>query len=72
MHDHSRPRFYGTYEPAIRPCGSRRCRYIGQCKTHSQQVMTSAINMIRLDDWWAGEPVFRMSWWRFAALEQAA
>ena len=63
----------GTHEQAIRRCGLRRCRYIGQSKAHLQHVLTAAaINVIRLDDWWAGEPVSRTRCSRFAALEQAA
>jgi transposase len=63
----------GTHEQAIRRCGLRRCRYIGQSKAHLQHVLTAAaINVIRLDDWWAGEPVCRTRCSRFATLEQAA
>jgi transposase len=45
----------GTHEQAIRRCGLRRCRYIGQAKAHQQHVLTAAaINIVRLSDWWAG------------------
>ena len=63
----------GTHEQAVRRCGLRRCRYIGQAKAHLQHVLTAAaLNVIRLDDWWAGAPVSRTRCARFAALEQAA
>jgi hypothetical protein len=51
----------------------RRCRYLGQSKAHLHHVLTAAaINVIRLDDWWAGKPVSRTRCSRFAALEEAA
>jgi transposase len=63
----------GTHEQAVRRCGLRRCRYIGQAKAHLQHVLTAAaLNVIRLDDWWAGAPVSRTRCSRFAALEVAA
>jgi transposase len=63
----------GTHEQAILRCRLRRCRYIGQSKAHLQHVLTAAaINVIRLDDWWACEPVSRTRCSRFATLEQAA
>jgi transposase len=63
----------GTHEQAVRRCGLRRCRYIGQAKAHLQHVLTAAaLNIIRLDDWWAGTPVSRTRCSRFAALEVAA
>jgi transposase len=40
----------GTHEQAIRRCGLRQCRYIGQAKTHLQHVLTAtAINLVRLN-----------------------
>jgi hypothetical protein len=63
----------GMHEQAIWRCGLRRCRYIGQSKAYLQHVLTAAaVNVIRLDDWWAGEPVSRTRCSRFATLEQAA
>ena len=63
----------GTHEQAVRRCGLRRCRYIGQAKAHLQHVLTAAaLNVIRLDDWWAESPVSQTCCSRFAALEQAA
>jgi transposase len=50
----------GTHEQAVRRCGLRRCRYIGRAKAHLQHILTAAaLNVIRLDDWWAGAPVSR-------------
>src|SRR5262245_46793698 len=63
----------GTHEQAVRRCGLRRCRYLGQAKAHLQHVLTAAaLNVIRLDDWCAGAPVSRTRCSRFAALEVAA
>jgi transposase len=63
----------GTHEQAVRRCGLRRCRYIGQAKAHLQHVLTAAaLNIIRRDDWWAGAPVSRTRCSRFAAREVAA
>ncbi|MFC5835977.1 IS1182 family transposase, partial [Nonomuraea insulae] len=45
---------------ALRRCGLRRSRYIGQDKTHLQHVITAAaINLIRADAWLAGIPLAR-------------
>jgi len=63
----------GTHEQAIRRCGLRRCRYIGQAKTRLQHVLTAAaVNLVRLDDWWAGKPIAKTRCSHFAALTQAA
>ncbi len=63
----------GTHEQAVRRCGLRRCRYIGQVKAHLQHVLTAvAINLVRLGAWWAGTPVARTRRSRFAALQPAA
>jgi transposase len=62
----------GTHEQAIRRCGLRQCRYIGQAKAHLQHVLTAtAINVIRLGDWWAGKPIAGTRCSRFAALRPA-
>jgi hypothetical protein len=62
-----------THEQAIRRCGFRQCRYIGQAKTHLQQVVTAtAINVVRLSEWWVGTPLARTRRSRFAALQPAA
>src|SRR5205823_623849 len=45
----------GTHEQANRRCGLRRCRYIGEAKAHLQHLLTAAaINVVRLNEWWAG------------------
>ena len=63
----------GTHEQAIRRCGLRQCRYIGEAKAHLQHILTAAaINVVRLSDWWAGTPVARTRCSRFAALQPAA
>ncbi|CAG1771069.1 hypothetical protein BAC3_01530 [uncultured bacterium] len=42
----------GTISQAVRRCGARRNRYIGQAKTNLQQIFTAvAINLIRVDAW---------------------
>jgi transposase len=62
-----------THEQAIRRCGMRRCRYIGQPKTRLQHVLTAtAVNLVRLDDWWSGKPIAKTRCSHFAALAQAA
>lgn len=63
----------GTHEQAIRRCGLRRCRYIGEAKAHLQHVLTAAaLNLVRLSEWWAGTPLARTRCSRFAALQLAA
>ena len=63
----------GTHEQAIRRCGLRRCRYIGEAKAHLQHLLTaSALNLVRLSDWWAGTPLSRTRCSQFAALQPAA
>jgi transposase len=63
----------GTHEQAIRRCGLRRCRYIGEAKAHLQHVLTAAaVNVVRLSEWWAGTPLAWTRCSRFAALQPAA
>jgi transposase len=63
----------GTHEQAIRRCGLRQCRYIGEAKAHIQHLLTAAaINLVRLSEWWAGTPLSRTRCSRFAALQPAA
>src|SRR5215471_18169174 len=46
-----------THEQAIRRCGLRQYRYIGQAKTYLQHVLTAmAINLVRVNDWWTAGP----------------
>jgi transposase len=47
----------GTIAQGTRACDLRRSRYVGQARTHLQHLMTAtAINVIRLLRWLAGEP----------------
>jgi transposase len=63
----------GTHEQAIRRCGLRQCRYIGQAKTRPQHVLTAtAVNLVRLNDWWTARPHAKTRVSHFAALAQAA
>ena len=63
----------GTHEQAIRRCGLRRCRYIGQAKTRLQHILTAtAVNLVRLNDWWAAKPLAKTRCSHFGALAQAA
>jgi hypothetical protein len=63
----------GTHEQAIRRSGLRRCRYIGQTKAYLQHVLTAvAVNLVRLNEWWAGNPIAKTCCSRFGTLAQAA
>jgi transposase len=63
----------GTHEQANRRCGLRRCRYLGEAKAHLQHLLTAtALNVVRLSEWWAGTPLSRTRCSRFAALQPAA
>src|SRR5512147_779879 len=62
-----------THEQAIRRCGLRRSRYIGLAKTHLQHVLiATAINLVRISEWWAGTSRSRTRRSRFAALQFTA
>ena len=62
----------GTHAQAISRCGLRRCRYVGLAKTRLQHVMTAAaINLVRIAEWFAGTPVAKTRFSRFAALQTA-
>jgi hypothetical protein len=53
----SRAGIEGTLSQGVRIFGLRRCRYLGQAKTHLQHVFTAAaINFARLDAWLLGRP----------------
>jgi hypothetical protein len=59
----------GTHAQAIRRCGLRRCRYIGQAKTHLQPVIIAmAINIVRMAAWLEGTPLAHTRPSPFAAL----
>jgi transposase len=47
----------GTISQAVRSCGLRRSRYVGQPKTHLGHVLTAvAVNLQRIDDWLTDTP----------------
>ena len=47
----------GTLSQGVRSFGLRRCRYLGQAKTHLQHVFTAAaMNLTRVDAWLRGQP----------------
>jgi transposase len=59
----------GTQSQAVRRCGVRQCRYIGQAKTRLQHVLTAtALNLVRVAAWLEEKPraITRQS--AFAAL----
>jgi DDE family transposase len=59
----------GTHEQAIRRCGLRRSRDIGQAKIHVQHVITAtAINVVRVAAWLEGTPRAKTRRSAFAAL----
>lgn len=59
----------GTLAQGIRAFGLRRCRYIGQAKTHLQHVITAtAMNIVRLVNWLHGVPFSATRCSHFAAL----
>jgi transposase len=63
----------GTIAQAVRSCGLRRSRYIGQARTHLQHLMTAAaMNLVRLLHWLAGEPKAATPRSAFASLFPAA
>jgi len=61
-----------THEQAVRRCGLRRSRYIGLAKTQLQHLLTAtAINLVRLEEWFAGLSPATTRRSRFAALRYA-
>ena len=59
----------GTHAQAVRRCGARRSRYIGQPRTHLQMVATAtALNVLRVVEWMAGTPTAKTRLPPFAAL----
>jgi transposase len=63
----------GTHEQAIRRCGLRRSRYIGQAKAHLQHALTAvALNIVRVGEWLAGTPLGKTRLSHFAALRVPA
>ncbi|WWR51422.1 transposase [Streptomyces sp. SCSIO 30461] len=48
----------GTIRQATAVTGNRRTRYRGLGKTHLEHVYSAvALNLIRLDAWWSGQPL---------------
>ena len=63
----------GTLSQAIRGSGLRHSRYIGQAKTHLQNLAIAvATNPKRLDDWLNGIPMALTRHSRFTLLFSAA
>jgi transposase len=63
----------GTLSQGVRRFGLRRCRYLGQAKTHLQHVFTAvAMNLDRLDAWLQGRPRAQTRQSRFTALAPTA
>ncbi len=63
----------GTLSQGIRRFGLRRCRYLGQAKTHLQHVLTAAaMNLVRVDAWLRNQPQARTRQSRLATLLTAA
>lgn len=63
----------GTLSQGVRSFGLRRCRYLGQAKTHLQHVCTAAaMNLVRVDAWLRGQPRARTRQSQVAALLAAA
>ena len=62
----------GTISQAVRACGVRRSRYIGQAKTHLGHVLAAgAINLQRIDAWLTDTPRSRTRHSTFARLMAA-
>jgi transposase len=50
----------GTQSQAVRRCGVRRCRYLGEAKTRLQHIATAAaLNILRAANWLQGKPLAR-------------
>jgi transposase len=59
----------GTISQAVRAFGLRRCRYRGLAKTRVQNILiATAVNLTRLDAWFAGKPLGRTRVSHLAAL----
>ena len=63
----------GTLSQGVRRFGLRRCRYLGQAKTHLQHIFTAvAMNLDCLDAWLQGRPRAETRQSRFTALAPTA
>ncbi|MBN2257593.1 MAG: IS1182 family transposase [Anaerolineaceae bacterium] len=78
-HEQSSPAFHADYKPrsgiegslsqAVRSCGLRRSRYVGQAKTHLQNLaIAAALNLSRIARWLSQEPLSFTRRSHFAAL----
>jgi transposase len=62
----------GTISQAVRAFDLRRCRYKGLAKTRVQNILiATAVNLTRLDAWFAGKPLGRTRVSHLAALATA-
>ena len=60
----------GTISQGVKSCGLRRSRYIGQAKTHLQNVAVgAALNIDRLFNWFQGVPLAKTRISHFSALK---
>lgn len=63
----------GTIHQAVTATGARRTRYAGLRKTALAHILTAtAINLIRIDAWWTGQPLAPTRTSHLAALDLAA
>jgi transposase len=63
----------GTLAQGIKAFGLRRCRYMGLAKAHLQHVITAtAMNVVRLVNWWQDTPFAATRRSHFAALAPLA
>src|SRR5262249_27830638 len=47
----------GTHTQAVRRCGLRHCRYVGESKVHLQHLLTAAaLNFVRVGAWLIERP----------------
>ncbi len=62
----------GTISQSVRSCGLRRSRYIGQAKTHLQNVAVgAALNIDRLFNWFQDVPLAKTRISHFSALKSS-
>ncbi|MFE2492482.1 IS1182 family transposase [Streptomyces mirabilis] len=63
----------GTIHQAVTATGARRTRYAGLGKTALAHILTAtAVNLLRLDAWWTGQPLAPTRTSHLAALDLAA
>ncbi|MFE6496319.1 transposase [Streptomyces sp. NPDC057748] len=63
----------GTIHQAVTAAGTRRTRYTGLRKTALAHVLTAtAVNPLRLDAWWTGQPLAPTRTSHLAALDLAS